>query len=380
MAETTSSRQPRTLQTPQTLQAIIDSGTILGPAVVARLVAAVGAELVLAHADGTVQGGLDPAHVVVHPQGHISLLPWSSEVIGGRSSSTDVAALMSLAADLIADAPVPAAFARFVMGKCPQTAVEAVKGFESFASISNAGPVGAEPEATASSDAGRSEGLASPVASRLAGPRAMAVRRWQLPNSDWFRPSWLNWRLGAAVAVLLLAVGVFVVPAVFSEPVIGAVPTQAVAQSEASSALAIPTPRAMPTPPPAAPVDWKSVLTQLDDARSGAFASAVPGRLAAVNIPGSEADLHDRQLMGELTRLRARAVGLTVSIEAVTELAATDRVATVQVTDWRAGYQVVSTLDGKVLKQRPARATETWIIDLANSESGWRINAVAPAG
>lgn len=374
VAEPIAPKHTRTLQTPQTLAAIIDSGTILGPAVVARLVAAVGAELVLAHADGTVQGGLDAAHVVIHPQGHVSLLPWSLEVIGGRSSSTDIAALMSLAADLVATEPVPAAFARFVIGKCPPTAAEAVKGFEEFANISSAEPVSTEPDAPESSD-----GLASPVASRSTRPQGSLARHWQLSDSDWAYPSWLTWRLGGAVAILLLAVGVFVVPAVFSEPVIGAAQAQAAPQPEASSPPAIPAPAAIPTPPAAAPVDWRSVLAKLDQVRSEAFANAALDQLAAVNVPGSEADRNDQELMGELAKLRARAVGLTMSTVSVTELAATDRTATVQVTDRRAGYQVVSALDGKVLELRPARAKATWIIDLANSESGWRIVAVTGA-
>ncbi|MEI6621154.1 MAG: hypothetical protein WCP28_04535 [Actinomycetes bacterium] len=376
--------------TPQTLHAILAAGRHFSAAGAARLCAAIATALASEHQAGRVQGGLDPMHILVYPLGAVELLPWESEVVGGATSSSDVAVLMALAGDLIRDAPVPASFARFVMGEQPDSAAQAATEFLRFVTMDDrtdeSTPVPESPAVQVDSDTTSERARQSPQAVRTHRQTShspdSATRpqssRWLSSTSrpSWVsrltarfspRPSWCSWRLAAACGVLLVAIGAFLVPAVHPQPVV-----------------ATPQDQALPTPEPAqpsqtGPADWQSVLASLDAQRAQAFSEGSPDRLTAVYVPGSAAEVRDRELMNDLVAMRAKTRGLRNTIVSLSIVTATDNDAKLAVSDKRDAYQIVAVSDGKVLQSRPARAQQIWIIELTKSGSGWRVATVAAA-
>ncbi|MEI8081349.1 MAG: hypothetical protein WCI74_05830 [Actinomycetes bacterium] len=213
--------QSTRLTTPQTLQTILAGGRRFSPAGAARLCAAIATALATEHSAGRVQGGLDPAHVLVYPLGTVKLLPWQSEVVGAPTQGSDNAALMALAADLIHDLPVPGEFARYVMGEPVGSAAQAAAAFAGFINSpeerndrESAAQTGfAPPDSDPESERARQSPQAVRAHRTSQQPVALAPvsesrsrvalsRLSSLKVAFASRPSWCNWRLLAACSVL----------------------------------------------------------------------------------------------------------------------------------------------------------------------------------
>lgn len=151
---------------------------------------------------------------------------------------------------------------------------------------------------------------------------------------------------------------------------------------------AVPLPPAAPrapaadprTPPPPASsgrptVDWPAVLRRLDGDRAAAFAALDPGRLTAVDAPGSVALRLDRAALLSLRRRAAAPRGLVWELLAVELVGADPPGVILSVTDRRSGYALVSA--GRIVARFGPRGRATWRVRLVPVAGGWRLGEVA---
>jgi hypothetical protein len=163
-------------------------------------------------------------------------------------------------------------------------------------------------------------------------------------------------------------------PIAVEERVAPAVPT-APDPSESSAAPERTGPA--PTAEPEAP-DWVTVLGGLDRARGSAFAAADPALLSAADVEGGEAYVRDLALVDALRRGRAVAEGWATRLVSVTERSRSGSRAELLVTDRLAAY-VLRGEGGEVVDRRAGRGERRWVVHLASTADGWRIERVEQA-
>lgn len=144
-----------------------------------------------------------------------------------------------------------------------------------------------------------------------------------------------------------------------------------------------------PTPIEDGPVDWWSVLAQLDQSRASALAAREVSDLDAYTVPGSPAWEQDAGLIGDLHERGLTPVGLTtrvVGMEEAPEEGGLDSGTGVElvIVDERSAYSLVDD-DGAVIEQVPVSGLRRWRItlvgsDLAGAAPGWRLRSVEALG
>ena len=150
-----------------------------------------------------------------------------------------------------------------------------------------------------------------------------------------------------------------------------------------------PTDPAVPSPVPnqQGPVDWWSVLAELDRARASALAARAVSALDEYAASGSPAWDQDAGLIGDLEARGLAPVGLTthlVGIERAPEEAdrAPGAVVELVIVDERSDYSLVDDA-GAVVEEVPASGLRRWRVRLAGSASPdggfrWLLQAVEP--
>ncbi len=126
---------------------------------------------------------------------------------------------------------------------------------------------------------------------------------------------------------------------------------------------------------PRAAVDWRQVLTQLDLARSAAFARPAAADFAGIDVPGNAAYRYDTAAAASLRARRVHAFGLRIAIEQVTVESVTGHRVILRVIDQRLPYEV---RDGRgtVVSRVAARGKVVHRIEL---EATVPANPVGPA-
>ena len=127
-----------------------------------------------------------------------------------------------------------------------------------------------------------------------------------------------------------------------------------------------------PAHKPVPRVDWLAVLSDLDQARSLAFAAGDPTRLADVYAPDGPALARDLELLDRLraTGHTARGVQLVPRSIKVAESSETRMV--LRVVDVMPPYELV-TFDGDVTSTRPGRPATAWSVTLVREGSAWQM-------
>lgn len=132
------------------------------------------------------------------------------------------------------------------------------------------------------------------------------------------------------------------------------------------------------TPDVSAPPDWRAVLTELDRARSRAFARGDVDALTAVYAPGSPAARTDERALRRLTAAGLRAVGVRLRPVSVTLRRATRQEVRLTVVDVLSDH---SLRDGEgLVLERKGRGSRTWLVRLVSVAGDWRIAEVTALG
>ncbi len=136
---------------------------------------------------------------------------------------------------------------------------------------------------------------------------------------------------------------------------------------------------ARPTAPTATSApDWAQLLDDLDAARAAAFADADDHALSSADAPGSPAMVRDLAAVRALAAHGVQARGFRIALLSVQPLSVGPRVAVLDVTDRRAGYDLVDAT-GAVVSSQPARGPARWLVDLVRSRPGWLVRDVRSA-
>ncbi|MFI5101038.1 MAG: hypothetical protein ACHQE5_11100, partial [Actinomycetes bacterium] len=140
--------------------------------------------------------------------------------------------------------------------------------------------------------------------------------------------------------------------------------------------LDVPARPAVPTA--TSPPDWARVLDDLDTARAAAFADADDHALSSADAPGSPAMVRDLATVRALAARGVQAEGFRITVLSVQPLFVGPQGAVLDVTDRRAGYDLVDAT-GTVVSSQPARSTARWRVELVRSQAGWRVRDVRSA-
>ena len=129
----------------------------------------------------------------------------------------------------------------------------------------------------------------------------------------------------------------------------------------------------------ATPVDWAGLLTELDDRREEAFTQGDPAALTDVDAPGSAVLASDTAALKALSAAAVRASGFRQVLRSVRPLSVAASHVVLLVVDERPAYTLVRAADGSVVADRPARAAQTWRVELVLGDAGWQFAGVRPA-
>jgi hypothetical protein len=128
-----------------------------------------------------------------------------------------------------------------------------------------------------------------------------------------------------------------------------------------------------------ADADWASVLRELDDRRSSAFARAAADGLLKVYVAGSPALREDTADVAHLAAGRLRARGLRMVIGSVQARAAAPGRVLLDVSDRMPPYDIVDR-EGRVVRREPGRGERSWQVTLVPATDAvgeWRISHIA---
>ena len=323
---------------------------------VSTVVLAVGRALAAMHAQGRAHGSVRAGAVLLDT----GLRPLLDASLGrpcagpDRLQAEDVRALGALAVELLAG-DVPGE-----LRACLSAATDPDPALRPAATELVRLVVAAVPPEALRLTAGPERAVPPPVARSRPAPRrrhrgARPVRQW--------RPIALP--VLGAVLLLALAVLAGAAWARFSDG------TEVVPQ-----ALDVPARTAAPTA--TSPPDWASVLDDLDTARAAAFADADDHALSSADAPGSPAMVRDLAAVRALVARGVQAEGFRIAVLSVQPLSVGPQVAVLDVTDRRAGYELVDAT-GTVVSSQPARSTARWRVELVRSQAGWRVRDVRSA-
>lgn len=303
------------------------------------------------HQAGLRLPGLSAADVLVAASGR-PLLDGFALLRGpvGGSPEDDVRALVGLLLARLSDADGPLHDLLGSVTAQPPSAVELQRR------LARLGP--AEPLPVAD----------RPVRGRGRAAAAVSGRRRRSRPRRFTRP------LVLLVAVAGLAVAAGTAWARLAAPDAAAVLAATPAEAPAGVAAE---PAAEPLVEPAA-VDWTAVLRAADAARGRAFATGDPGPLEAADVPGSAAEVRDRQAVDALRRNAVVARGWTPLVHAVEVLGVDAQAAVLRVVDELPPWELVD-IAGRVVQRFPARARSAWQVELSwVVDAGWRVVDARP--
>jgi eukaryotic-like serine/threonine-protein kinase len=211
------------------------------------------------------------------------------------------------------------------------------------------------------------------------------------PERSWGPPGLLARRAAAAIGVAALVLGAVAlglaltrsgpgggaVPAATDAAVATAPPASSVPPTDAADPAPTPTTDPPTVPPPAAPVDWTAVLTELYARRASAFTTGDPALLEEVYAAGSPLLAADRAYLEALGAAGELLRGFAPSVSGVTVTAgpADDGTVQLRVVDSRPDCAVVSASapDGPPLRTEPGRGEVAVAMVLVPGPDGWRI-------
>ncbi len=323
---------------------------------VSTVVLAVGRALAAMHAQGRAHGSVRTGAVLLDT----GLRPLLDASLGRPSSgpdllrAEDVRALGALAVELVAgDVPDE-------LRACLSAASDPDPALRPVAADLVRLVVAAVPPEALRLTAGPERPVAPPVGRIRPVPRrrhrgAGPARRW--------RPAVLP----VLVVVVLLALAVLA----------GAAWAR---MSDGSEVVpqALDAPARTTAPTATSPPGWAQLLDDLDSARAAAFADADDHALSSADAPGSPAMARDLAAVRALAAHGVQAKGFRITVLSVRALSVGPQVAVLDVTDRRAGYDLVDGT-GAVVSSQPARGPARWLVDLVRSRSGWLVRDVRSA-
>ena len=132
-------------------------------------------------------------------------------------------------------------------------------------------------------------------------------------------------------------------------------------------------PAPAPSTPPPTPVDWTTVVRDLNEARATAFVDADPSELCDVYVPTSATLESDLELMNLYNSRGVRAQGLLFEVEKVTLVSQEAGRVVLEITDELPAYPLVDD-EGETKATQPGKKSMTWRAELlpAPDGSGWR--------
>ncbi len=124
--------------------------------------------------------------------------------------------------------------------------------------------------------------------------------------------------------------------------------------------------------------DWAALLDQLDATRGRAFADGDVRPLQVVYPPGSPMLVADAALLGQLSLVGRRAVGLRHRIGAVRPVELTAGSVRLRVSEGLTGYAITD-LAGHTIERRPAAGLASRDLLLRRGPAGWQVESVTPS-
>ena len=120
---------------------------------------------------------------------------------------------------------------------------------------------------------------------------------------------------------------------------------------------------------------WRSQLIALDIRRAAAFAAAQPGRLSAVDEPGSPAMRRDRASLADLAASGLHVERLRLRPQSVRVASSSAHRVVLIVVDVLDPYEL-RTSRGRLVASHPGRAASTWRVTLVHGATGWTFHDV----
>jgi hypothetical protein len=330
------------------------AGRTLSPGQVVTLGVPLAHALAAGAAVGVHHGGLEPACVVVDPDGRPLVVGLGlAQLVGAHpSASDDVHALARLLAGLLD----------------PGAGAEGATISAALAGALSGHPL---TRPTANALAAQLLATTSPVALPSHGDPIRPVRTIHPPVRKPRR--WVPDRPPRSV---LIAVGVVALAVVVVLLSVGRSHRQVRAQVDGVEAT--PSPRVMRSPSPTV-IDWQATLTALAQARQRAFAQVQPTLLGDADAPGSSAAAVDRSRIEAWARAGVYLRGDPAGVQLVAVKDVGREVATLAIRERAAAFDIVSRSSGAVRGHQGAGAARAWTVTLVLTAQGWRTASVSRA-